>query len=210
MIKKITERSLSSNIRTHALLIPGDICVRVSDTDCKNPLIIRYSYASEYGISDFHLKELFQYSAYYQLPDGKWSRISWIDRTDLKYLGHIGHGKLYTISILEKLGVKTSKFKINVDEINLETNPDYLSYGDLCLYHAFKGTEYEKDYKVYIVGSYALLFDSLSSEEDYNIYKVYYKGDGATEAWIHREDLTFVAHCPAELTNLIHTRNIKK
>lgn len=80
--------------------------------------------------------------------------------------------------------------------------------GDIVLY----GT-----YKVYICGSYALLFGNMRTskytaltDKDFNIYEIMYD-DGSTVAWISAKDLVPIdIRCPRDFLKLRYNSLLRK
>lgn len=108
-------------IESHEFLITGDVCTRTFD-DERRPVIINYSYASEYYMTKQEcadIKEidrsLNQYAVLIQNKDGMWQRDSWINRKYLEYQGHIGEEQLYLLKV--KANIRIAEDRITVEDL---------------------------------------------------------------------------------------------
>ena len=210
-------KELSKKIELHEILIPGDVCFRLNDTKGKTPIIINYSYASEYYVYEDQGeteaqaldKCMKQYNVLIQNKEGFWNNVAWINREELVHVGHIDSSLLYTMKLSSKLHIRTEIYTIEkLVELFGDIAPEYLTCGDLCLYKFASGA----DFLVYVVGSDAILNESSFCgkipEESFNTYKIMYM-DGSTEALVKRHELTFIRHKPNQFMSLYHKHNIK-
>lgn len=209
---------LFAKIRTHEILVPGDVCFQISvDTKNQKPIIINYSYASEYYVYDDKddtenqalERGMKQYNVLIQSDEGFWLNSAWFNREDLVHVGHIDNELLYTMKLSSKLHIKTEIYTIErLLELYGDVAPKYLTCGDLCMYKATSGVQFI----VHVVGSDAVLngdsFSNKIPEEDFNMYKIMYD-DGSTKAWVKRQDLAFISHRPNQFMTAYHKHNVK-
>ena len=102
---------IARKIECHDFLITGDVCTRTFD-DEHRPVIINYSYASEYYVTsqesnnlDKLTESLNQYAIMIQGDDGIWKRSSWINRKYLEYKGHISEEQLYLLKVKSNIRI---------------------------------------------------------------------------------------------------------